>query len=293
MRKRARAELVRRLRWSTFAKEVPMTIKLNPAIFVSSFVLVTATGGLTRPIGEWEPETTSAKGALEKDKAKQADQEKGENGKPADPSKPDASKPGQQPGKCVDKLDFNPNCLPYEKWKAHAYDVCKQAGETLTQLEPSIDPDCDKGSSHSIHFRCCGADKPQDPPPDCHQETLGSDTSCKDAFTWKTYGIEQCKKVGRELTGYDLLKPCSEDGYRYVNITCCDPTPPPPPPRQCKSHKWWDATSCKHADVWNQYVQAECKSVGWEVNSFAVIDSCSNDGDHFRGVEFECCEPKK
>src|SRR5436190_3329019 len=99
------------------------------------------------------------------------------------------------------------------------------------------------GASSGTGGASAGPGTPVSPPPapSCEKRQQGGPTSCKTAFTWKTYARQDCEASGLVLSDYTLDGGCEKDAASFVNYVCCPdtapPTPPsPPPPGTCMTN---------------------------------------------------------
>lgn len=125
----------------------------------------------------------------------------------------------------------------------------------------------------------------------CKTDVMGSDSSCKDAATWKQYSYEACKSAGLELNAYSPYDSCGEGLYRYVKYECCGastPAPTPEPtPALCFGDVMGSDSSCKSTSTWKQYASNACAKEGSTLQDYAVYEKCGV--GRFRYVKYYCC----
>ena len=152
--------------------------------------------------------------------------------------------------------------------------------------------ECGEGGYRYVKYTCCGKAAPPPPPAppsDCSGKSQGSETSCKDAATWKQYASQDCEAAGSVLTAYSPGVECGGGGYRYVKYTCCGQAPLPPAPRSsdCTDRSQSDETSCKPPGTWQQYASEDCQAAGVILVGFTPDVACGF--GNYRGVKYTCC----
>ena len=76
-----------------------------------------------------------------------------------------------------------------------------------------------------------GAPGTPPPPAGCVTREQGGATSCKPAYTWKSYANDDCQQSGMSLADYNPYGACDDkDSTQFVSYTCCPSAYPPPPP---------------------------------------------------------------
>jgi len=163
---------------------------------------------------------------------------------------------------------------------------CDNALELLSQLDHgATKPSTDGGTGPA-------KDPDPAPAPECKTDKMGGDTSCKPASLWKSYSSDECIAAGLQLTDYIPIQPCGDDGYQYVQFTCCKPASPPPPPPpstgSCQSETMGGDTSCKSISVWKMYAGEACAAAGLQLREYSAFDDCGDDSTRF--VKYTCCK---
>jgi hypothetical protein len=111
-------------------------------------------------------------------------------------------------------------CLSYAELLAQAESSCTSAGARLVMMIPTVSSYCGGRFSYR-EFTCCTPDGA-----DCVAHTDGSESSCKEYETWKTYSEDDCTRDGLVLTTLSVRAPCvptTEIAATGATYTCCTP----------------------------------------------------------------------
>ncbi len=117
----------------------------------------------------------------------------------------------------------------------------------------------------------------------CSVGVMGGPTSCKPPEVWSQYVDQECRSQGLYTNQFDVSISCGNGLYRFAKYECCTQAP------RCRKVTLGGPTSCKDSPTWFGYANDTCTSMGLQLNSFSLRDSCGS--GHYRYTDFKCCKP--